>query len=133
MLVLMMHTGKLFSQEIKKDSLIGKWFLDEGKKPSIIEFKDDSTFQGKDSTLGGRYSLRYIKNENVLTLNIHKGAHAGEGDIFILRKFPYARFYMLQIPKRNKKGIPNIEWQKNYGKDEILLTRINPEETKKNN
>jgi hypothetical protein len=30
-----MYSGKLFSQEIKMDSLIGKWFLDEVKKPVI--------------------------------------------------------------------------------------------------
>ena len=129
----MIYSGKLFSQEIKMDSLIGKWFLDEGKKPVIIEFKDDSTFQGKDAKLSGRYNLRYIKNENVLTLFIITGQYAEQEDIFILRKFPYARFYMLQIPKRNKKGIPILEWQKHYGKDEILLTRINPDDTIRNN
>jgi|SRR5450755_1837441 hypothetical protein len=132
-LAFIMYSGKLFSQEIKMDSLIGKWFLDEGKKPAIIEFKDDSTFWGKDAKLAGRYSLKYIKNENVLTLNINTGAYAGKEDIFLLHKFPYARFYMLQIPKRNKKGAAIIEWQKHYGKDEILLSRINPEDTIKNN
>jgi hypothetical protein len=132
-LAFMMFSVKLFSQEIKMDSLIGKWFLDEGKKPVIIEFKKDSTFWGKDAKLTGLYNLKYIKNENVLTLSINTGAYAGQEDIFVLRKFPYARFYMLQIPKRNKKGAAIIEWQKHYGKDEILLSRINPEDTIKNN
>jgi hypothetical protein len=70
-IAMIVFSSKLFSQKLKMDSLIGKWFLDEGKKPFIIEFKHDSLFWGKDSTLAGKYSLKYIKNEKCINTN-HK-------------------------------------------------------------
>ncbi|HMH22811.1 MAG TPA: hypothetical protein VK563_13590 [Puia sp.] len=116
-------------QMINTTDLVGDWVFDKGKTLIEIDFKNDSIFRyNKPDDPDGKYSLLKIRNETVLTLEINTGGNGWEHEIYLIRRLPVVRFFILQVPKKDKKGKPIIEWQKHYGRDEYILTRINPED-----
>jgi|SRR5882724_1844612 len=120
-------------QIINTTDLVGDWMFDKGKIFIEIDFKNDSIFRyNRSNDLDGKYTLNKINNETVLKLEINTGGYASEQEIYLIRKLPTVRFFILQIPKKDRKGKPIIAWQNHYGKDEYILTKINPEDRHRN-